>query len=166
MLTCWEKSARWLYGPLKAVGLGWKDVTPHTRPAYLTALSAWMLVGPRSLPPLSNEPRAEGLPDLLRRKIRHIVRLAPERKPTRRQSHDLTLAMIASVKRSNPGASIERICQLLDAKRVPLPKNWKDCGFKTWHETWNSPEHRNRVKRYISGVVEPASREKEQQFVQ
>jgi hypothetical protein len=78
-LTSWEKSARWLYGPLKAVGLDWKDVSPRTRPAYLAALSGWMLVGPYVRPSLSNEPEAEGVPDLLRRKIIQIVRLAPEK---------------------------------------------------------------------------------------
>lgn len=79
-LTSWEKSARWLYGPLKAAGLDWKDISPRARPAFLTALSAWMLVGPRSQPSLSNEPEVEGVPDLLRRKIRHIARLAREKK--------------------------------------------------------------------------------------
>jgi hypothetical protein len=80
-LTIWEKSARWLYGPLKAAGLDWKALSPRTRPAYLAALSAWTLVGPYARPSLSNEPEAEGVPDILRRKIRQIARLAPEEKP-------------------------------------------------------------------------------------
>jgi hypothetical protein len=84
-LTLWQNSARWLYGPLKMTGLHWEDIGPRTRPAYLAALSGWMLVGPHSQPSLSKEPTAEGVADLLRRKIRHIVRLAPEKKaPTNR----------------------------------------------------------------------------------
>jgi len=78
-LAEWEKSARWLYGPLKATGLDWKDASPRTRVAYLTALSAWMLIGPRALPSLSNDQEAEGISDLLRRTIRNIVRLSPEK---------------------------------------------------------------------------------------
>jgi hypothetical protein len=81
-LTLWEESARWLYGPLKTAGFSWKDIGPRTRPAYLSALSAWMLVGPYARPSLSTEPEAEGVPDRLRRKIRQIARLAPEESPT------------------------------------------------------------------------------------
>jgi hypothetical protein len=158
-LTRWEKSARWLFGPFKAAGLSLnKDVTLRTRPGFSTALCAWMLLGPYARHPLSTEPEVETVPEMLRRKIRHIVRLAPERKPIRKQRHNLTQAEIADVKRDNPRAPIERICTILDAKRWPLIDSWKNPNLKTWHATWESSEHRRKVKRYISGV--PASREK------
>jgi hypothetical protein len=164
-LTCWEKSARWLHGPFKAAGLSLqKDVTPRTKPVFSAALGAWTLLGPHARPPLSNEPEVETLSEKLRRTIRHIGLLAPERKPIRKQRHNLTQAEIADVKRDNPGASIEKICTILDAKRWPLIDSWKNPNFKTWHAIWKSSEHRRKVKRYISGV--PASREKRQQFVQ
>jgi len=79
-LTLWEHSARWFIGPFKAAGLNWEDASPRTKPVFFAALSAWMILGPYHQPPLSNNPMVEGVGDLLRRKIRHIVRLAPARR--------------------------------------------------------------------------------------
>lgn len=87
-------------------------------------------------------------------------------KAMRGQRQNITRAIIARVKRDYPGASIQRICQLLDTKkprRVPLPKIWQHLGFETWEAIWTSPAHRTRVKRWISGI-KPAAAEKEQQF--
>jgi len=74
----WENSARWLYGPLKAAGLDWNNITPLTKSAFLTMLLARTFLGPYSQPALSTEAEIEFVPELLRRKIRHIVRLAPD----------------------------------------------------------------------------------------
>jgi DNA-binding XRE family transcriptional regulator len=83
-LTAWEESARWLYGPIKAVGLDWKDLSPRSRPAYLAALPTWMLIGPYTRPSLSSDPAIESAQDLLRSRIREIARLAPTRDRTPR----------------------------------------------------------------------------------
>ena len=56
-------------------------------------------------------------------------------------------------------ALLSRICTILDAKRWPLIDSWKNPNLQVWHATWESSEHRRKVKRYISGV--PASREKD-----
>src|SRR5262249_48970989 len=75
----WEHSARWFIGPFKATGLDWQDVTPRTKAGFITALSSWILLGPYTPRPLSDDPQVEIVHDLLRRKIRHIVRLAPQK---------------------------------------------------------------------------------------
>lgn len=69
---------------------------------------------------------------------------------------------IASTKRNNPGASIEKICQILDAKGCPPRETEKRAGFSSWREAWNDPKYRNRIKRYISGI-QPAARKKRAQ---
>lgn len=76
--------------------------------------------------------------------------------PRRRPRQDLTAAMIARIKRDNPESSIEQICRHLDAKRCPLPDNYKRAGFSTWHSAWLDAGYRNRIKKYISGI-EPAA---------
>ena len=55
---------------------------------------------------------------------------------TRQSGPDLTGAMIARVKRDNPGVSIERVCQILDAKGCPLRAIDKLAGFSSWHGAW------------------------------
>jgi hypothetical protein len=138
-LTRWEKSARWLYGPLKAAGLGLQeDVTPRTVAAFLTALSAWMLLGPYAKPPLSTEPVAEGIREALRRKIRHIVRLAPG-KELQRKSED---------RRAMVDAYIEEV-RNKRSKRITRKDIWARAGYKsrTEFERWErqDPKHPNKA---------------------
>lgn len=88
-----------------------------------------------------------------------VVHLFRERAPRKRARQDITAAMIATIKRDNPGWSIERICQHLDVMRCPLRENYRRAGFASWHGTWNHPQYRNRIKRFISDI-QPAAAEK------
>jgi len=87
-----------------------------------------------------------------------------DRQAAPNQRQDLTRAIIARAKRDNPGASIESLCKVLDAKCCPLPDAWKNSEFKTWHAIWKSLQDRNKVKRYIAGVL-PAFHKRKQRFV-
>lgn len=87
------------------------------------------------------------------------VRPVPERAPRKRARQDITAAMIARIKRDNPGWSIERICLSLDSKKYPLRESDKRDGFASWHGVWKDPKSRNRVKRFISDI-KPAAAEK------
>jgi hypothetical protein len=88
-----------------------------------------------------------------------MAQVAPERVPRKRARQDITVAMIARIKRDNPGWSIERICQHLDDKRCPLRENDRRAGFPSWHGIWKDLEYRNRIKRFISDI-QPAAAEK------
>ena len=88
-----------------------------------------------------------------------VVRLVPEHAPRKRAGQSITAAMIARIKRDIPGLSIERICQLLDDKKVPLREIDRRAGFSSWHDIWNHPRYRNRIKRFISDI-QPAAPEK------
>ncbi len=79
---------------------------------------------------------------------------------TRQPRPDLTAAMVATVKRDYPGISIEQVCQILDGKHWPLREIDKRPGFKTWHDAWKDPQHRNRIKRFIS-QIRPAAAQRE-----
>jgi hypothetical protein len=87
------------------------------------------------------------------------VRVAPKRVPARRARQNLIAAMVARIKRDNPEASIERICQILDLKRCPLRVEDKNAGFKSWHAAWANARRRNSIKRFISHI-QPAAAEK------
>jgi len=85
-----------------------------------------------------------------------VVRPAPEPAPRKRARQDITAAVIASIKRDNPGWSIEKICQRLDVKKCPLRESDKRAGFSSWHGEWKNPKFRNRIKRFISDI-QPAA---------
>ena len=88
-----------------------------------------------------------------------VVRHVPEHAPRTRARQDVTAALIARIKRDHPGWSIERICQQLDVKRCPLRERDRRAGFSSWHAIWMHPQHRSRIKRFISGI-QPAAAEK------
>ena len=82
-----------------------------------------------------------------------------ERMPRKRARQDITAAVIARIKRDNPGESIEWICQQLDDKKCPLRGNDQRAGFSSWHAIWKDPTCRNRIKRFIS-AIQPAAAER------
>ena len=79
--------------------------------------------------------------------------------PRKRARQDITAAVIARIKRDDPGESIEWICKQLDIKKYPLRETDKRAGFSSWHAAWKDPARRNRIKRFISGI-EPAAAER------
>ena len=90
--------------------------------------------------------------------IAQIVR-PNARLSSRRMRQDITAAMIARVRRDNPGMPIEKICQFLDAHGCPVREADRRAGFKTWHGAWKAPKFRQRIKRFISGT-QPAAPDK------
>jgi hypothetical protein len=88
------------------------------------------------------------------------VRLVPERAQRKRARQDITAAMIAKIKRDNPGWSIERICGLLDIKKCPLRECDRRAGFSSWHVIWKQAQYRNRIKRFISDILPAAAERK------
>lgn len=80
------------------------------------------------------------------------VSMAQVERRTRTVRPDVRASLIATVKRDNPGASIERVCVIVDSKRCPVRKVDKQAGFSTWYDAWKDLRNRNRVKRYISGI--------------
>jgi hypothetical protein len=81
-----------------------------------------------------------------------VARLAPKSVPRRRARQDILAAVIASIKRGNPRASIEQICLILDDKGFPLRDSDKLAGFSTWHDAWADKDQRPPIKRFISGI--------------
>jgi hypothetical protein len=65
---------------------------------------------------------------------------------------------IAIIKRNHPGASIEKICHLLDGNNDPILAAWKKPEMRSWHEAWANPEFRHRVKSYIAKIP-PAAKD-------
>jgi hypothetical protein len=94
---------------------------------------------------------------LLPRKVKQLKEQFKSLKRRSRVHLDVTVAIIAAVKRDNPD-SIERICKVLDRKKVPLREKW-GAEFSSWHSAWVDKKFRNRVKRYISGIS-PAGAQK------
>ena len=90
-----------------------------------------------------------------------VVHLAPNTVPARRKRQDLIAAIVASVKRDHPEATIEQLCQILDRKGCTLRAQDKRDGFKSWHAAWENPRRRNRIKRFIS-QIQPAAHEKKE----
>jgi hypothetical protein len=97
--------------------------------------------------------------DLATIQVAQVVRPVPEQARHKRARQDIFAAMIAKIKRDSPGLSIEQICQLLDVKHCPLRESDKRAGYSNWHALWKHPQHRNRIKRFIS-AIEPAAAEK------
>jgi hypothetical protein len=87
-----------------------------------------------------------------------VVRLVPENTRRQRARQDIIAAMIAKIKRDNPKWSIERICRQLDVRECPRRAKDTDAG-SSWHDLWKNPQHRNRIKRFIS-QIQPAAPEK------
>ena len=85
--------------------------------------------------------------------------IIPEHAPRKGPHQDIIAAVVARIKRDNPDESIERICQLLDAKQCPLRERDRRAGFSSWHDLWKHPQHRNRIKKFIS-AIQPAAAEK------
>jgi len=85
-----------------------------------------------------------------------VVRTVPQRPPRQRVHQDITAAMIATIKRDNPGWPIEKICQHLDVRKCPLRAKDRNAGLSSWHDMWKDLKHRNRIKRFISDI-QPAA---------
>jgi hypothetical protein len=88
-----------------------------------------------------------------------VVRLDLKRVSGKRARQDSTAAVIARIKRDEPGISIEQICRILDDNHWPLRESDKRAGFKTWHKAWEDLDHRPLIKRFISGI-QPAAPQK------
>jgi hypothetical protein len=89
-----------------------------------------------------------------------VDRLVPKHVPTRPVRQDLVAAMVATVKRDNPGKSIEQVCHILDVKQCPLREVDKRAGFSNWHGAWKDSRNRNRIKRFISQIRPAAAQKK------
>jgi hypothetical protein len=79
---------------------------------------------------------------------------------TRQPRPDLTVAMIATIKRDYGCVSIEKVCQILDKKQCPLRAIDKRAGFSSWHGAWQDRLTRNRIKRFISAIPPAAGQKK------
>ena len=91
--------------------------------------------------------------------IVQALRPVPARVPRVRARQDIIPAIIAKIKRDNPDQPIERICHLLDLMKCPLREPDRRAGFSSWHDLWEDPKHRNRIKRFIS-AIKPAAAER------
>jgi hypothetical protein len=85
-----------------------------------------------------------------------LAQVSASRVPQKRARQDLIAAMIAKIKRDNPGQSAQWICQELDKMKCPLRAKDRLAGFTSWQTMWKNPKHRNRIKRFISAVLPAA----------